>query len=100
MNPTDLLVQNAIGGFMNAFIGQLSSPENMQQFVNAVLQPHASYHCKNPADAAIAALKCYKNGQLSKAQALEICAIALREERRSATIDAESLTILESLFKS
>jgi len=96
MNPTDLIIQNAIGGFMSALIGQLSSPANMQLFTDAILQPQSSDHCKNSADAAIAALKCYKNGQLTKDQALRICAIALEDSGK--TVDVESTAILEKLF--
>jgi len=97
MNPTDLMIQNAIGGFMTALIGQLSTPANMQYFTDAIFQPLSSDHCKNPADVAIVALKCYKNGQLSKDQALRICSIALEESGK--TIDVESVAILEKLFR-
>lgn len=93
----DLMVQQAVGGFMSALVGQLASPENMKEIVESILQPQSSDHCKSPADAAIVALKCFKNGQLTRDQALRICAIALEDSGK--TIDVDSIAVLKNLFK-
>lgn len=92
----DTMMQQAIGGLFSSLFAEFTKPANMQLISDSILQPQASAHCKHTADPAIAALKAYKNGVMSRDQALRIVAIALEDQGK--TIDVESIALLEKLF--
>lgn len=92
----DTVINNAMGGLIGAVLGEFTKASNLQVIADDIIQPNAMFRCKSNADPAIAALKAYKNGVISKDQALRICAIALEDSGK--TVDVDSIAILEKLF--
>lgn len=97
----ELILQQAIGGVIGGLLNEFCKPENMRLISESLLGTGSSSEsvslAKSPVDAAIVALKAYKNGVLSKDQALRICAIALEDSGK--TVDVDSVAILEKLFR-
>jgi hypothetical protein len=95
-NSLEKVLENALGGLIGSLLQSMATPENLAHISEQFLQTNGSQHCKHTADPAIAALKAYKNGAISKDQALRICAIALEDSGK--TIDVDAIRTLERLF--
>lgn len=90
------MLQQAIGGVVGGLLQEFCKPDNMKAIGDAFLGTNSVSHGKSPVDSAIVALKSYKNGALTKSQALRICMIALEEQGK--TIDVDAISALEKLF--
>ena len=93
----EMAIYNAIGGLVGGLLQECCKPENMKLIGDSFLGTNSVSHGNSPADSAIVALKSYKQGVISKDQALRICAIALEDAGK--TVDVEAITALEKLFK-